>query len=751
MFKRKPKFLSVTITFILLLSLVVPSFAFGAPSDSSETAFRESFYALRANYEASGSALETVFVDNTNVIHTPVRETIILPDEASSTLQASRVDSQIAYSMAQNSGFNVGDLRSFNIRKYTSAEATVQGKLLAKSTHCYVWIVNDAAYHSINLTDITPALAQEIANTFDGIYNRMTAPTTGFGSHAGMSYMNGSLEVGDMGKDGMMSILLYDIGGNGGVQYQAYTSGFFDSGDMLPPEFFSGNNLDMFHMDVGRYNGYANLTSADESKRLEFYGTLAHEFQHALFNINLSRAHFNSYLWLNESLSSLAYSYYAVENKRAVMQIRYHTGLQNEYSPAYSPSSDYGTYGDFLTFNGSFKSYGMGNYFADYLRMDTPNFVYRVYNSLKSNSAADLNDRAKMNALVGKALKAALGITSTQQDAVIFQILYYMFCEWFASDGGKIYYIEDNLSFNTKRFLDELGDLNYLWYGRPRLGTTHPFTGSNYTPFETIGSGGKVSLKGYGSGQAVAGVGKATHEKFYRINKTGSAGRPYLSISKTSSPGAVFYLVIPNANPLNGASVYLISSPDLRIDTSAAGSGDIYLMVATFNADIDATVTFNWHETSGGSVIKDGWVGEGGVWYFYRNNVKVTSEWIGDGGYWYYMGATGAMTVNNWAPYGSDWCYLGPEGKMMSNHWAPSGASWYYIGANGFMAYDFWVTFGGAWYYLGGNGAMVVSDWIEQGDAWYYADENGVMVTGIVYIGGQGHVFRPDGIWTGYL
>ncbi|MBR2407024.1 MAG: hypothetical protein IKB04_08330 [Clostridia bacterium] len=208
-------------------------------------------------------------------------------------------------------------------------------------------------------------------------------------------------------------------------------------------------------------------------------------------------------------------------------------------------------------------------------------------------------------------------------------------------------------------------------------------------------------------------------------------------------------------------------------------------------------------------VLKNGWVPEGGKWYFYNNGQLVKNSWKADSKGWCYVGPNGYMLTNawvrdsvGWCYVGSDgycvtncwkqdskgWCYLDAQGRMATNKWIRDSQGWCYVGADGYcvtncwkrdsvgwvylnsagrMATNCWVRdsvgwcYVGAdgyavtncwkrdsvgWCYLNSNGSMTKSQWLKDGGKWYYLDGNGYMVTGRRVIGGKTYVFDANGV-----
>ena len=106
-----------------------------------------------------------------------------------------------------------------------------------------------------------------------------------------------------------------------------------------------------------------------------------------------------------------------------------------------------------------------------------------------------------------------------------------------------------------------------------------------------------------------------------------------------------------------------------------------------------------------------GLVGKKGVWkqteqgwhyvIWYGNGGVAAEGWIQDGGNWYYLGTNGVM-VTGWAQVNGKWYYLQPSGAMKTG-WFEVGGKWYYAYASGALAVN--TTIDG--YTVNGNGEWV--------------------------------------------
>lgn len=107
-------------------------------------------------------------------------------------------------------------------------------------------------------------------------------------------------------------------------------------------------------------------------------------------------------------------------------------------------------------------------------------------------------------------------------------------------------------------------------------------------------------------------------------------------------------------------------------------------------------------------LLKNGWLKEGGNWYYYENGATVKNGWRKDShGKWFYLGSDGKMVASKWVKYKDDWYYLKDNGEMASSEWAKDKLGWCYLGADGKMIRGAWVRWKNNAYYLDGDGHMV--------------------------------------------
>ena len=114
---------------------------------------------------------------------------------------------------------------------------------------------------------------------------------------------------------------------------------------------------------------------------------------------------------------------------------------------------------------------------------------------------------------------------------------------------------------------------------------------------------------------------------------------------------------------------------------------------------------------------KYGWVQEGTVWYFYKNNQPLKNTWQGS----YYLKSDGKMAVSEWVydSYYKSWYYLKSNGVYANSAWQGS----YYLKSNGKMAKSEWIydNYYKAWFYLKSNGIYARSERVQG----YWVDDLG--------------------------
>jgi uncharacterized repeat protein (TIGR02543 family) len=375
-------------------------------------------------------------------------------------------------------------------------------------------------------------------------------------------------------------------------------------------------------MDIAQDFGFAQITG-DEQQRLTFFDTFAHEFSHLLFymhfGINVPTAYTSRFSWFNESLAELAGAFWAYEGVEVISAGRISRASENAYLDAGAFP-----YGDFINFNGTMKSYGMSRLHSTLMHRKNPNYASLVFDYFAQITPSHVTPATQavmqqrgMTDIVGNAFNHA-GLTGSETGTSAFNLLYFMFMENFAADGGNIL-ANDNIHTSYKFITDSPFSAHNLWGVRPNLGRAIVNPGWNNavfedgitnlgnnlgarTPFPILNSGGTVSLVGY-HGSTTLG---ATHEMFYQLIG-GTSANTMLTISiNDDNPMTQWYVVVPNdpvgavSNSSNrqlgrdGATVHLLQRNNVENIINTHGQV-AYLFVATlFRTVNNVPITYSW-------------------------------------------------------------------------------------------------------------------------------------------------------------
>ena len=128
-------------------------------------------------------------------------------------------------------------------------------------------------------------------------------------------------------------------------------------------------------------------------------------------------------------------------------------------------------------------------------------------------------------------------------------------------------------------------------------------------------------------------------------------------------------------------------------------------------------------------VKKQGWVKEGGTWYYYKQCIMVRNAWVGN----YWLGSDGKMVTSAWVD--NDRYYVGSNGAWNKDKkkedsvptgkhtgWVKSGSTWYYFNEQGQMVKNAWAGN----YWLESDGKMATNKWVDNNR--YYVGSNGAWV-----------------------
>ena len=133
---------------------------------------------------------------------------------------------------------------------------------------------------------------------------------------------------------------------------------------------------------------------------------------------------------------------------------------------------------------------------------------------------------------------------------------------------------------------------------------------------------------------------------------------------------------------------------------------------------------------------------DAGVWHYYdKDDEMVTGEWRKDGAKWFYLDDDGDMLTDAWV---DDEYYVGADGAMLVNQWAKTiadedvsdpdedGEHWYYFGSKGKKTTED-KKINGKTYYFNEDGEML--------DGWYEEDGD------IYYLNGEDEGWRAQSQW----
>lgn len=571
---------------------------------------------LRNSYYESvtDKNLEVVYSDGRNI---NIRQrNYLLPEE--SLFETFSIESEPNNSSLQSYSYSIGDTRDFYL-DYTIHNSydfkTIQGNLIVQSDHANIWILDHNSYHSqsgirpcgnhCNITSFTTStsMADEIALKFDNIYTAMTNQATGFAPHQGIiantGYSNVS-QVGDLGEDGKVNILLYDIGDTGGTNFSS-DAGFFTDGDFYAYyETQTMNNLDMIHMDISDFN-----SNSTESTKLYFYETLAHEFQHLLFYMHYGiyqpQSIYGEDIWINETLAEMAAAFYT----------EFGTELVNFTFLRGAANNQYNTGTDFINFDGSLKSYGMARMFAHWLYKTNENFATKFYNNIREELPVSTNraqliantnkisNSGDMRGMIGNALNAGTNVGTGGNETI--SKLYFLFTEAFGADGGLL----NGDSYKLQKMYGSSNPTDNLWAIRPVMGVNggRVYNDSSLSGFYQDASTFASAIPNLNSGASVTASG--AREQLFKLTNPSISSNTLLNITvpNTGYGNILYYLLVPqddlvvsgNATYTTGASganIYsLIKGVENKIDSMGK---PVYLLVVTFEENVNARVSYEW-------------------------------------------------------------------------------------------------------------------------------------------------------------
>lgn len=591
---------------------------------SAEPSFDEMLEQLRAEHFSpfapfALSDIEEIHLDDSARIHTP----------PAMPLLENAPNIQPLAAWTPPSPYSVNQRRSFP--NSMGAYAT----LVRQNARVNIWVIDPATPGQQYMqTLLNPANAQVLNGllaSFTQIVNRMifnaNAPFGGFQNVLNYVPHPSIPRVGDLHGDGRINVLLYDHGG-----------GFFH-----PMDFFTVNGnspIAIFHVGVARLIDDLldpNIPQPSQNALNSIYDTFAHELAHLLFFMHFGMytlfipGRAQEYLWFDEALAELAGKYFAVAGGRLISFGRTRAALEIDY---YNPNDSQLRPGDFLNFNNSLKNYGMSrlyfsmmNRLADNLVRDLFSFFAYTFPPSTNGSEFWANDdvmlRHTMPEMVGNALAyAGLTASTGATGETAFNLLYFLFMENFAADGGRIY--AGNNFHQTAPFHQTPYSAHNLWGIRPTLGQPVPGVFPNYNilffdavrpygarvddyaPIPAISPGGNIVMWGYAIQNPI--VGGATHDRLYRLYGGQNMGGISISIPDNSI-NTRFYAVIPNepwgarssSNNMrfgqHGAQVFALNGGGVNNVLPTDGR-PVYLFIITLFRNVNTTVNFEWQENA---------------------------------------------------------------------------------------------------------------------------------------------------------
>jgi hypothetical protein len=611
------------ISLALMLALLISVLPIGTPAATVEPDFDLMLQQLREDFFGADAdeSLSRIYIGDGERVHTPP-----LYGERTGVMPAD-IEEQAHIPYAE------GHTRWFRNVHFMSGTGS-QGKLVKQGTHVNIWVLNNTANPGQNVVESNSVLLNRMVTDFDAIVSRMTHPVTGFGAFRDVristKWGNEPL-VGDVNSDGRVNILMYNMN-------QDNTGGYFYNVDFWTDN--SNTPIALVHMNLSqsRYNSFSAGVKNDAL--LDFYNTFAHELQHLLFYMYFDcyAPDPGAYLWLNEALSELAGAFYA-EAGAEVIGARALRGAENEYRGGNF------SYGDFTRFNNSLKSYGMGLLHSTLMHRRTGGtYATGLYNYFRTflppaaNSSQYISNETKlagtsMSSVVGSAFNSA-GLTGSTgaNGTAAFDLLYYLFMEAFAADGGTIINGANHLTPQKFYPNTDYSAFN-LWGLRPALGasTAFPYINRAYInqissydlssrpALTALPSGSGVSLTGY---DRTASSPAATHEMMYRLTweRPGSVGLR-IQISD-SNPNTRYYAAVPAEMPESvhnmqrgklGAALYPLAINNAVNEIPNEGK-PVYLFVVTLNRNLSGVpVTYSWQYPFYGDVNGDGVIDSGDV------------------------------------------------------------------------------------------------------------------------------------------
>lgn len=638
----------------------IKSFIFSSEESSDHDQVLSEF---RQQFHAGNNNMADVAM-NSNVQSIDANTEISIENEAKGLCGSTGLETQIPYGpykistiTATDQDYGFGAEQSsvttvlVNVKKtadVVSAYNVLGATLVAQGEHTNIWIVNPDEYYSdyagtftmtsetlYNQGDVTgtDAKTAQIAINADVIYEKVTTIQEHAGVLVDAGYSN-MPAFGDIDNDGRVNLILYDINSDA-QNSSSYIAGYFSMGDYMTD--FTGIPIDALHMDIGIGQGVSSTTGEIQEG---FYGTFAHEFQHALFYTYFGGhvSDSSQYTWVNEGLSGVADLYYSDYSTQTVPDPqnldvgRVMYGTQNSYENG-------STYGDFVNWAGTLKNYGMSYMMSAMMEERANGYINKAYDYFLTNLVDSSNATYTYNRLQsavnytgksvpgiwGEVFRTALGNsvdTSGLTSDEVMEYVYTMYMESYMAAGGQV--IDNGVITATDRLWRNGGSLWSFRNGnRYYIGSGSYYNGND--AYEQINSGGQITLVGYPSDSADI---QATHEMAYTLDQSSYStdSKNILKINIPNTEKLKAYVALydtTNANPtyvslgplnyatentnydptLDTADLYPI---ELGVDNYIeVDSAEItpHLFAFTYYKDVNTTVTYEWVDEIPGNLI----------------------------------------------------------------------------------------------------------------------------------------------------
>lgn len=601
--KNLKQIFALFLAFVLLLGMMPTARAMGEDRNGganigNDPAFEQMLETLRREHFSRGGSrpfgagLRTIINDGPPIPHMPPRD--IEPE----WMQENARGIQPFFSPEN---YVVGSRRPFFASGLTPTTGHM-GQLVRQGEHVNIWILDNVTANRPSEAELNEAIIM-----YDEITYRMTRDLGAFRDvRVTTPFVNMPL-VGDVHNDGRVNVLMHTGFGGGYFWSMNFTISDHSAGNPNVP-------IAVFHINPNHWNS-ASL--------------FAHELQHLLFFMHFGvYAEFSShYLWFNEALSMLAGVYWAEDGAKVLDIVRIWQATENSYA---NPNDSRA--GSFTSFNNSGKSYGMSMMHAK-LMHDLANVCYAgaIYDFFAERfpPAATpeqfMNNRSRISAvsppsgmheLIGDAFYSA-GLTGGASGSLAFNLMYFIFMEAFAADGGAINgHVTPAL---TPAFVNSPFSAHRLWGIRPNLGpgnnvfqnetgggfnlSAQTFLSQGHVP--TLASGGTVSMRSFNTSDSEFVIGGTTMDRLYRLAGEGTAN-PILNISINDNNSLTrYYVVVPNdilgaiSSPANrtlgsqGATVHPINANGTA-NLINTGGQTAYLFIATLNRLVNTTATYSW-------------------------------------------------------------------------------------------------------------------------------------------------------------